>query len=66
MSVKAKGSAKGKLPVKDKRKTCILCQQFGGNPNHHTAKDCYRHKVISNNKSQTSRKCPTGDPMNVE
>eukprot|EP00957_Ditylum_brightwellii_P208702 15358589-Ditylum_brightwellii.AAC.1 len=50
-SAKAKENAKGKLPGKDKRKTCDICHQFGGNPNHCTAKDCYRHKFITNNKS---------------
>eukprot|EP00957_Ditylum_brightwellii_P147635 11243081-Ditylum_brightwellii.AAC.1 len=43
-SAKAETSVKGKLPGKDKKKICVLCQQFGGNPNYHTAKDCYRHK----------------------
>eukprot|EP00957_Ditylum_brightwellii_P136229 10389367-Ditylum_brightwellii.AAC.2 len=38
-SAKAKANAKGKPPGKDKKKICVLCQQFGGNPNYHTAKD---------------------------
>eukprot|EP00957_Ditylum_brightwellii_P071904 5465165-Ditylum_brightwellii.AAC.1 len=40
-NVKAKGSAKGKLPkdLEDSKlpnKFCMLCQQFGGNPNYHS------------------------------
>eukprot|EP00957_Ditylum_brightwellii_P028442 2147670-Ditylum_brightwellii.AAC.1 len=45
-NAKTKGNVKSKLPGKDKRKTCILCQKFGGSPNHHSATDCYRHNVI--------------------
>eukprot|EP00957_Ditylum_brightwellii_P181008 13789819-Ditylum_brightwellii.AAC.1 len=32
-SVKSKASVKGKLPGKDSKKICVLCQQLGGNPN---------------------------------
>eukprot|EP00957_Ditylum_brightwellii_P005316 405692-Ditylum_brightwellii.AAC.1 len=44
-SAKAKANVKGKPPGKERKKVCVLCQQFGGNPNYHTAKDCYRHKA---------------------
>eukprot|EP00957_Ditylum_brightwellii_P088319 6727514-Ditylum_brightwellii.AAC.1 len=62
-SANSKANTKGKLPSKEKMKTCILCQQFEGYPNYHTAKDCYRHKV---SKTQTSCKHPAGDHTNVE
>eukprot|EP00957_Ditylum_brightwellii_P118460 9034896-Ditylum_brightwellii.AAC.1 len=53
---KVKANAKSKLPDKDKRKICVLCQQFGGNPNHHTAKDCYRHKLTKKLKKYKEQK----------
>eukprot|EP00957_Ditylum_brightwellii_P093367 7109548-Ditylum_brightwellii.AAC.1 len=65
-SAKAKTNAKGKLSGKDKNKFYVLCQQFEGNPNYHTAKDCYRHKAITSSKMQTSHKCPAGDHMSME
>eukprot|EP00957_Ditylum_brightwellii_P018437 1387232-Ditylum_brightwellii.AAC.1 len=65
-SAKAKINAKGKPPGKDKKKTCVLCWQFGGNPDFHTAKDCYRHKVITSCKMQTPHKRPAGDHMSME
>eukprot|EP00957_Ditylum_brightwellii_P015350 1155409-Ditylum_brightwellii.AAC.1 len=57
---------KGKLPGKDKKKTCVLCQQFGGNPNYHTHKACYRHKVITSSKMQAPCKHPAGDHMSMK
>eukprot|EP00957_Ditylum_brightwellii_P094873 7225472-Ditylum_brightwellii.AAC.1 len=65
-SAKPKASAKGKPPGKDKKKICVLCQKFGDNPNYHTAKDCYRHKVITSSKMQAPRKHPAGDHMSIE
>eukprot|EP00957_Ditylum_brightwellii_P082192 6249763-Ditylum_brightwellii.AAC.1 len=65
-SAKAKANAKGKPPRKERKKVCVLCQQFGGNPNYHTAKDCYRHKVITSSKMQNQCKCPPGDHMSME
>eukprot|EP00957_Ditylum_brightwellii_P077270 5872146-Ditylum_brightwellii.AAC.1 len=65
-SAKAKANTKGKPLGKDKKKICVLGQQFGGNPNYHTANDCYRHKVITSSKMQTLRKCSTGDHMSME
>eukprot|EP00957_Ditylum_brightwellii_P079573 6050323-Ditylum_brightwellii.AAC.1 len=65
-SAKVKANAKGKPPGKDKKKICVLCQQFGGNHNYHTAKDCYRHKVIMSSKTQTPCKRSTGDHMSME
>eukprot|EP00957_Ditylum_brightwellii_P064838 4918829-Ditylum_brightwellii.AAC.1 len=42
-------------------RACILYEQFGGNPNYHTTKNCHRHKAIS-------EKCkdPTSNNMSVE
>eukprot|EP00957_Ditylum_brightwellii_P206665 15349419-Ditylum_brightwellii.AAC.1 len=37
-----------------------------GNPNYHTAKDCYRHKVIASSKMQAPCKHSTGDHMSME
>eukprot|EP00957_Ditylum_brightwellii_P160375 12208823-Ditylum_brightwellii.AAC.1 len=65
-NAKAKANTKGKPPGKDKKKICVLCQQFGGNPNYHTTKDCYMHKVIVSSKTQTPRKRSTGDHMSME
>eukprot|EP00957_Ditylum_brightwellii_P178763 13616361-Ditylum_brightwellii.AAC.1 len=65
-SEKVKANIKGKQLGKDKKKICVLCQQFGGNPNYHTAKDCYRHKVITPSKTQTPYKHPTGGHMSME
>eukprot|EP00957_Ditylum_brightwellii_P199408 15199142-Ditylum_brightwellii.AAC.1 len=65
-SAKSKTSVKGKPPGEDKKKICVLCQQFGGNPNYHTVKDCYRHKVIMSSKIQTPRKHPAGDHISME
>eukprot|EP00957_Ditylum_brightwellii_P160822 12243452-Ditylum_brightwellii.AAC.1 len=50
----------------DEKKICVLCQQFGGNPNYRTAKDCYRHKVIMSSKMQAPHKHPAGDHMSME
>eukprot|EP00957_Ditylum_brightwellii_P050853 3856525-Ditylum_brightwellii.AAC.1 len=65
-SVKSKTNAKGKPHGKDKKKICILFQQFGRNPNYHTAKDSYRHKVITSSKMQAPHKRPTGNHMSME
>eukprot|EP00957_Ditylum_brightwellii_P155727 11856033-Ditylum_brightwellii.AAC.1 len=65
-SAKSKASVKDKAPGKDKKKICVLCQQFGGNPNHHTAKDCYRHKVITSSMMQAPCKGPAGDHMSMK
>eukprot|EP00957_Ditylum_brightwellii_P191246 14562129-Ditylum_brightwellii.AAC.1 len=65
-SAKAIANAKGKLPGKDKKKICVLCQQFVGNPNYYTSKDCYRHKVITSFKMQTPCKHSTGDHISIE
>eukprot|EP00957_Ditylum_brightwellii_P087022 6623925-Ditylum_brightwellii.AAC.1 len=37
-----------------------------GDPNYHTAKDCYRHKVVMSCKMQTPCKHPAGDHMSME
>eukprot|EP00957_Ditylum_brightwellii_P028623 2162666-Ditylum_brightwellii.AAC.1 len=55
-SAKAKSNAKGKLPGKDKKKICVICQQFEGNANYHTAKDCYRHKLTKKLKKFKKQK----------
>eukprot|EP00957_Ditylum_brightwellii_P182685 13915226-Ditylum_brightwellii.AAC.1 len=65
-NAKANANGKGKLHGKDKKKTCVLCQQFGRNPNYRIAKDCYRHKVITPSNMQPQRKPPAGDHMSMK
>eukprot|EP00957_Ditylum_brightwellii_P109604 8359890-Ditylum_brightwellii.AAC.1 len=65
-SATSKTNANGKSPGKDKKKICVLCQQFGGNPNYHTTKDCYRHKVNMPPKMQTEHEHPAGDHTSME